>query len=245
MRGKVGLLFALRQEESGFERVMTESRSNMRRDGWLTAWRIGGIELMTAVSGVGRKRCADAALKLIECGAESIICAGFAAALHPNARVGDIFAAERVILLSDTEQPVLKTSRALAYAVPPHGPNGSIIRHAWLITSDKIILNASDKARLFHATGASILDMESYAAARLCNELNIPFLAIRSVSDSALQDIPAQISDLLSFPDQFSKVMFAVSRPHLWLYLIRLRSQAKLAAANLGDTLATMVLRMI
>jgi hypothetical protein len=49
----------------------------------------------------------------------------------------------------------------------------------------------------------------------------------------------------LSFPDQFGKVMFAIPRPHLWLHLIRLRSQAKLAAANLADTLGTMVLRMI
>lgn len=240
--GKLGIVFALPQEERGFRQVLSESHLSSRKRGRQEVWFVGNVEATVEISGIGRDLCAEATERLIDRGAQWIVSAGFAAALDKDLTVGDIVVANRVLL---SESPPITGDDTLTEAVPPSGTLGYAIRRCDLVTSDAVVCKSSDKRRIRTHTGAGALDMESYAAAQVCRRRDVPFSAIRSISDTADQDIPQDISQLVSMESPLKRAGFILTRPLLWKQMLTLRSQAQSAATNLGDVLGIMLLRLI
>jgi nucleoside phosphorylase len=91
---------------------------------------------------------------------------------------------------------------------------------------------------------ASIMDMESYYAARFCYERQIPFLGIRSVSDGLGDEIDF---DLSSITDQQGRVRILlvlasiVKSPGLVRSYYRSWERSRRAARSLGGALAGLV----
>ncbi|MBS3740603.1 MAG: 5'-methylthioadenosine/S-adenosylhomocysteine nucleosidase [Candidatus Cloacimonetes bacterium] len=54
-----------------------------------------------------------------------------------------------------------------------------------LVTSDKDIINTTDKKNLKAKTKADAVDMEAYEAAKVSKKYNIPFISIKVISDYA------------------------------------------------------------
>jgi adenosylhomocysteine nucleosidase len=52
------------------------------------------------------------------------------------------------------------------------------------------VAHAADKARLFAATGAAVVDMESGAVAAVATAAGLPFAVLRVVCDPAGRDLP-------------------------------------------------------
>jgi nucleoside phosphorylase len=183
---------------------------------------------------------------LVDKGSQWIIAAGFAAALDPIARVGDVVVADRVMSGSDSRQPVYYSDRKLLSALPPSGSNTGFPIHACdLITVDKIVRGAEQKEAIFRSTGAGALDMESYAAAKVCCERDIPFAAIRGISDCATDAIPDSICELANMECVWRQFLHIACRPHIWGRVIDARRKAYVAANNLADVLGLMLLRLI
>ena len=243
-QGRVGIIFALPSEAQGLEQVLTQSYVKTHSRSNLTSWFVGKVELMIAVSGIGRERCAETTKSLIEDGAQWIISAGLAAGLHPQAKVGDILIANS-ILSYNFDSSLIHCSSNLVSASPPSGTFGFPIRQGNVITVDKIVCSASEKQALYDSTGAAALDMESYAAALVCKQSCVPFAAVKSISDTSTQDLPSEISVLASIEGQINQALFAVMRPQIWISLSRLRRQSNTAAGNLGEVLAVMLLRLL
>lgn len=243
--GKLGIVFALSEEEHGFRQVLSQSQLLARRQGPQDVWIVGNVEASVEVSGVGRGRCAGATDRLIERGAQWIVCAGFAAGLDEELRLGDIVVADRVLLRDAGDAEPIACGESLAEAVPPSGTLGYAIRRSDLVTSDAAVYKSSEKNQIHLDTGAGALDMESYGAAEVCRRRCVPFLAIRSISDTAGQDLCEEIEQLVSMEGRLSRAGFVLSRPHLWKDILVLRGQARNAAKNLGDVLGIMLLRLI
>jgi hypothetical protein len=106
-----------------------------------------------------------------------VILCGFAGALKPELKRGDIFVtagAEFLLpLLPEAERP----------------------SEAKLVTVDKLAGTAAGKAELFARTGAWLCDMEQAQIAPMVAAMNLPFIGIRIVSDEAHEELPtAQLS---------------------------------------------------
>jgi hypothetical protein len=103
-----------------------------------------------------------------------VILAGFAGALAPGLKRGDIFVtagAEYLLpLLPEAERP----------------------RGAKLATVEKIAGTAAAKKELHERTGAQLCDMEQAHIAEVAKNLGLPFIGIRIVSDEAHEDLPAE-----------------------------------------------------
>ena len=91
------------------------------------------------------------------------------------------------------------------------------------------------KAALYSATGALIVDMESHHVADLARAHNLPFIVIRAVADTALDDLPE--AALVGLNEEGRPAIGAVllsllKKPWQLPALIRvaLRSRAALAA---------------
>jgi len=242
---RIGILLALRQEEARFERVVAQARSYTRRQCGMGIRRLGNVEIAVGVSGVGRKLCQEAAERMIDCGVTSLICAGVSAGLDMHAHVGDVYVADTLCLLESPWEPWMRSSPQLMSIVPPTGPNGTRIRRCSAVTSDRIIISVEEKHHILRSTGAAILDMESYAAAEVCARRDIPFAAVRCVSDTATESLPKEIPALAALPDKTSRCLYTIIRPRLWPALARLNRNVGVASENLADTLGMMLLRLV
>ncbi len=241
---KIGLVFALAEEEAGLRRVLAQSRAGRRDESGKITWRIGGLEIVVVVAGVGQKRSLSAARQVIASGVQLVVAAGFAAGLDPDVHVGDVVVASRVLAIEDGSQPIDCDAR-LIRSVPPSGKFGFIIRHGDLVTGDSVVCEAFEKARVFRRTGAAALDMESHAIGQECARAGVPFAAIRSVTDTADESLPETAAALAREPSTLRRAMVLASSPGSWLPIARLSSQARTAAANLGEILGLMLLRLV
>lgn len=238
----LGIVFALPSEERGLRHVLSQSRLLATRDKSHDRWRVGNVNLSVEVGGIGRRNCAAAVDRMITGGAQWVICAGFAGALSENLHVGDVIVADSV--LSEGCEAI-GCSRGLLEAVPPSGALGYSIHKGIILTVDHIVSTAVEKSQLRTRTEAHAVDMESYAAAEICRRRGIPFLSIRSITDTAQHDLCASVEILASHLSPVAKAVRTIAHPQGWPALLRLRKNASIATSNLGDVLGVMLLRII
>jgi hypothetical protein len=66
-----------------------------------------------------------------------------------------------------------------------------------IVSVDRVVTTAAAKRDLAAATGASLVDMETYAVATVAQAADLPCVSIRVISDDALQDLPKEIAALV------------------------------------------------
>ena len=101
-----------------------------------------------------------------------ILSCGIAGALAPTLGPGDV-------VIDGDVSVVDRLAKAL-----PHAHHGGIVGN------DTIVAAAVEKRRLRERTGALAVDMESHVAARVALRKNLPFAALRVISDRAEDDLP-------------------------------------------------------
>lgn len=116
-----------------------------------------------AIPGGGDTVRLEAVLEGQAAAATMIVSAGIAGALDPSLNAGDV--------------------------VIDHKPLPQA-HHGQIIGQDHIAATAAEKAALYAATGALAVDMESHIAARVAARHGLPFIAIRTISDTADESLP-------------------------------------------------------
>jgi adenosylhomocysteine nucleosidase len=116
-----------------------------------------------------------AAELLIAQGATSLVSFGFAGGLDPALRPGSLIIPAKIVGGGATD-PAL--TRWLG------GPTGT------LYAGREIAVTTAEKFRLHAMTGASAIDLESEAVARIAAARALPFAALRAICDPADTDLP-------------------------------------------------------
>ncbi len=149
-----------------------------------------------AIPGGGDRARLEAVLEGQAAGAAMIVSAGIAGALDPALKAGDVV----IDLPEYSREDGNPESQAMApVALDPRVRGGTeeMIRAALpqalygqIIGQDHIAATAAEKAALYAATGALAVDMESHIAAQVAARHGLPFLAIRTISDTADESLP-------------------------------------------------------
>ena len=108
----------------------------------------------------------------------------------------------------------------------------------WLATSPKVA-PYSEKRRLTSTYQASLVDMEAAAIARLAAMREIPFYAIKGVSDALTDRLP-DFNRFLTPAGQFQLArftLFAILRPWYWPALLRMGENSKKASQSIAESL--------
>ena len=66
-----------------------------------------------------------------------------------------------------------------------------------IVSVDTVVATAAAKRDLAAATGAGLVDMETYAVATAAHAAGLPCVSIRVISDDASQDLPKEIAALV------------------------------------------------
>ncbi len=207
--------------------------------GWKLESRAGGVTVyssanaIAAFAGMGGRRAALAVNAALSLGAvHRIVSAGLAGGLHPGMRAGAIPPIAQVIdaatgelLLVDADFPEPKTQPKTG----PVRPGGVILVTAGTIAS------AEAKSSLRARYSADLVDMEAMIVGRAARSRDIPFSAIKAVSDEYDFNLP-ELELFATVEGQFREAAFAryvAIRPRLWNPVLRLRHNATLAVTNL------------
>lgn len=191
--------------------------------------RLGGrSEVRVVVSGVGPRRAAMTLESLLNVEHPArVIAAGFAGALDPALRTGAVIRFDQVI----------DAATGITYGLP--GPDSSC-----LVTVTDPAHTLADKAALRQQYDAHAVDMETAAIARICTQRDIPWRAVRAITDAADQSLPPEFAALVDERGR-SRTLGAVGlilrRPSLILALLRLGRAARRAARALAERLAELL----
>jgi adenosylhomocysteine nucleosidase len=165
---------------------------------------------------------------------ELLISAGVAGALVPELGVGETIFPATVIDAGDGSRhdTAIRNARI---------GNSPLARTVLVSSAD--IAGAPQKQKLGKAYGAHAIDMEAAAVARAAQVHGLPFLVVKSISDEVdfeLPDVAPFIKD-----GQLQTGRFAVHvafRPWLWLRVLSLARNTRIASENLCAWLRESVL---
>jgi adenosylhomocysteine nucleosidase len=193
----IAFLGALRQELAGLQRHVALKKVLAEPACILYSGEFRGREILLAQTGMGRAR-AEAGTRLVldRYAATTVISFGFAGALAPNLRVGDI-------VLCSTLHGTTAATPGNPGPIPYHS-DGRLLGLAQealqrttvrfltgnSVTVPQVVCSPKEKEELARAVPAHLVDMESYWIARIAAEQRVPFLSLRAISDTHLDLLP-------------------------------------------------------
>jgi adenosylhomocysteine nucleosidase len=224
---KVLVTFAVETEFAPCKKALS-LRASVRDGLAIHSCAIGGADVDFVVTGMGAESASRCAEILLRDRHDAVIAAGFAGALRPNLNVADVIVAAAVQQLGKPQTLVSDGS-----LVSIASASGAKIIET-LLSVDQIAGTAEEKARL--APIANAADMESFAILSAARAHRIPAVAIRAISDSSEQDLPAGVDALVDDDgriDVSGVVKYVTGHPLAVPAVIRLGRRSKSAAENL------------
>jgi len=186
-------------------------------------------EVVLVCGGVGAEAARRAAEAVIAIYAPGVIySAGFAGALDPRLRVGDIVQPESVVNAGDGS------------SVRVDGGKGVLI-------SFGSVANPAQKAKLRESYAAQAVDMEAAAVARAAEARGVDIAVLKVISDEFDFSFPA-MDRFVDSDGRFSEARFALYaavRPWRWVQVARLARNSGRASRALCESLAKIDLTRI
>jgi adenosylhomocysteine nucleosidase len=170
---------------------------------------------------------AHAIKKAVFAGAPAIVSFGIAGGLSSRLKPGDWIVATGVMTHDRRIETDIEWSNRLVNRLS-HPDLGDIVSVA------DPVFHPIHKRSLRARTGASAVDMESFQAAVLAEELGVPFAAVRVIADPAHRELP--IAAMLGFQADGAVAFGAVAQSLFWNpsqipSLMRLASDARVPGA--------------
>ena len=189
----VAFLFALGIESGGLVDALKSDETSRHKHGLERAGKLDGREVVIVESGVGPAAAARATKAVIEFYQPRwVVSAGFAGALHEDLRRGHVLMADSVA--DESGEPlsvgIKLTPEVLASTKGLHTGR--------LLSVDRLIRRADERRKLHEQHAALACDMETFAVAQVCRDLNTRLLSVRIISDAIDDELPVEIEHLLA-----------------------------------------------
>jgi adenosylhomocysteine nucleosidase len=197
----LAIVGAFREEIAGIRSFLQIKRTF--RAGRIVAYEglSGDRKIVLARGGVG-KQGAEAAAELVlhRYPTRLILSVGFAGALTEKLAIGDVVVCSLFHCWSgqplDDLLPEDGCHCSADVAAPAfRATRTEASRLVSGVTANRVVIDAETKRALHTAYGAEVVDMESYWICRIASRLNVPFLSIRSISDTPREPLPSFIAD--------------------------------------------------
>lgn len=225
----IAITFALPAESSDFVSLLEKPTFNSREGVENIRGHLHGKSVAVIHTGVGRTTCCQRMEVILRREQfEYVISAGFAGALEPELRIGNLLVSENY------SSPRLLRSPQLD--LPDDG-----IFLGKLLTVSGVIESNAERARLAAKTGAFAVDMETEFIAEACADQELPLLALRAISDTPSEPFPAPANVLFDVEKQrtdFARLAFyLMTHPGALSRLKGFRERIAVARKALARTL--------
>lgn len=181
-RPRTGVLCALPEELGSLRERASGAIERQGRQ--LSAVDLNGHRLLTCVCGVGKVQAAHGASLLLAEGVTRLLivgtCGGLRRHLGPGALLHCETAAQADLAVRDGRELRADPEILAAWSSLTEAPAG------WFLTADRPVLSIWRRLRLARAfAGDCVADMETAAAAAVCQRAEVPWGALRAVTDRA------------------------------------------------------------
>jgi len=198
---------------------------------------LNGRAIVIAANGPGPRLAGQAADAIEEhYELEGLASIGFCGALNPSLQPCEIVVAGTIVV-ADT----IVGEAGVAHALSVPRSHSCERQTAVLLSLDRVATTPQEKSGLRARSGADAIEMEAAALAGRARKWQIPFYAIKVVTDTASESFPLDFNRLRTPEGRFSipKIIAAVLlRPAAIPALINLNRRCSQAAKILGDFLA-------
>ena len=195
---------AMREELQAAVRLFPRASHRGALRGPRTAHTRSGRTITFARLGMGPGRSAPRLAALLDdLRPEQVLCIGYAGALDPSLRAGELVVVDRAIELDDgsARKAPLEDLRAVgsftlaqAAELEASAARAAVqARRGTALTSTHLIGDPAQKQALFERFGACVIDMETAALARVCESRSVPLCCVRAVSDEAVDGFLAPL----------------------------------------------------
>ena len=176
------LISATETEVNGLLKALTDIKKTSISSITIFEGKFLDINIVIAIAGVGIRKarnCTNTLIKKYK--PKNIISAGFAGALNPKLKLGDLLIADWVSILKNTGK--ISLDNELPYIAYKYIKGG-------ILTESSFVNEKNKKLDLFVKSGADIVDMETWAIADAAQKLDTGVISVRAVSDSTNQHLP-------------------------------------------------------
>jgi nucleoside phosphorylase len=158
-----------------------------------------------------------------------LISSGFAGGADPSLSVSSLLLSENF-----SDRNLLEKARSLV-----------ICQVGRLITVERVIEDAHERAQLARKHGAHAVDMETACIAEACAAREIPLLSLRAISDTPAAPFPAPADVLFDLAQQRTRsrrlAAYLIAHPVAVVRLARFARQIATARAELGIALKELI----
>jgi adenosylhomocysteine nucleosidase len=249
----LAIMGAFGQEIVDLRRQMVIEEVVARRDFRLYSGKFKNKDTLLVKTGMGKERAENAAQFILEhYPVMAIISLGFAGALAPELRIGDIVVCSILHGAPGSGEekqrlePLAPDANLLSLA--SQGPGDRATRFCLGSGVTVLQLNSSTQKmqglnETFHA---DIIDMESYWIARIASARQIPFIAIRSISDNMQSSVQPFDQILASDGELLWKKAVLCFLLHPWylMNVFTLSRNTRLAKRNLAAFIGDLVTKI-
>lgn len=198
-----------------------------------------GRRVAVIETGVGQEAAREAVRDVINIHQpEWVVSAGFAGALIPEVRRGQMVMPRQII---NTQSEKLAVGLQIDQTQEQTGG----LHCGSLLTVDTLVRTRERRQQLADEFSAVACDMESFAVADACRQDKVKFLSVRIISDSVDDELPAEIERLLDQDSLASRLGAATGaifqRPSSIKDMWNLKEQALRASDRLAKFLAQTV----
>lgn len=181
------------------------------------------VAVCAGIGSEAARRAAEAVM--VKYSPQLIISAGVAGALVSDLHVGEtIFPA----IVTDTQDGSRHESGIHS------APMGQSSLGRTVLATYPVIASVAQKHQVAKSYGAHAVDMEAAAVARVAEKHGLPFIAVKAISDDLSFEIPEMNRFIRNGYFQTRNFVLHVAfRPWLWLRVLRLARNTRLASENL------------
>jgi adenosylhomocysteine nucleosidase len=185
---------ALEAEVREFKKGMAIIRTFTYQDCRIFEGILAGKDVLLVVTGIGEKRAKTSAQYILENFPVSVlVSSGFAGALNDKVCVGDIAIYKTLRCEQCREvsagKPLQTNLTLLADCTKSDQDCHIQFLSCRGVSVSRVCATPQGKSKLGCDSGADVVDMESFWIGQIAAERNVPFIAVRSISDSVDDDL--------------------------------------------------------
>ena len=207
MENSICILGAVKEEIAGIKgRMKIDHRLKLgTADVFCGFWERKSIVLVR--TGIGKIRAGGALAQVLDKYSLSmVISLGYTGGTHADLKAGDLLVADRFLTgpkdgEPPEEIPITSCLAGQAGKVPPSDKYS--VHKGCLLTMDRVVNLPEDKKSLGETYGATAIDMETSVLAQMAAVRNLPFLSVRSITDTMDQEL-IDVSSFMAKDGQIS-----------------------------------------
>jgi adenosylhomocysteine nucleosidase len=249
----LAIMGAFGQEIIDLRRQMVIEEVVAGRDCRLYRGKFKNRDTLLVQTGMGKERAENATQFILErYPVTAIISLGFAGALAPELRIGDVVVCSILHCAPGLEQekqqlePYAPDANLLSLASQGHGDRATRFCLGSGVTVLRLDSSPQKMQELSETFHAHIIDMESYWIARIASARQIPFIAIRSISDNIQSSVQPFDQILASDGTLLWKkaVLCFLLHPRYLMNVFTLFRNTRLAKRNLATFISHLVTKI-